>query len=198
MSQAVWVDETMDTGSADKGSALVTFYTKAVQNPAKSKEQGRPIFDEREFIKIRLSGDNSMVIDKFATDADKEKYPEAWARWQKYQDSRIPGTPIETWSELSEVQIAEFKAINIHTIQQFAALPDSIGQKIMGFNALREKAQAIVNGAQEKAMFAKLKAEADATIRDLRKEIADIRKQMVEQRPAKPVQSVPVVTVTQS
>jgi hypothetical protein len=66
------------------------------------------------------------------------------------KNNRVSGTPIEAVvSNLSDTQKAEFNALHIFTIDQFAQLADSVGNKIMGFNDLRDKARTFILAAKD-------------------------------------------------
>ena len=45
-----------------ENGALVEFYRDAIQNNFKSAEAGRPIFDEKDFVRIQTPGDTRTVI----------------------------------------------------------------------------------------------------------------------------------------
>ena len=56
----------------------VTFYKKAVENPAKTIEEGRPIYEDRVFVRIAVPGDNLSVIDTFANEEHQRRFPMHW------------------------------------------------------------------------------------------------------------------------
>jgi hypothetical protein len=94
----------------------------------------------------------------------------------KRKSKRVSGTPIDVWSAISETQKAEFKALHIFTIDQFAQLADSVGNKIMGFNDLRDKARAfILPQPKISAVFDKIRAETDAKLAQQEEEMAQLR-----------------------
>ena len=65
--------------------------------------------------------------------------------------------------------------MHIYTIDQFAQLADSAGNKIMGFNDLRDKAKAFIAAAQDSQMFDKIRAETDAKLAQQEEEMAQLR-----------------------
>jgi hypothetical protein len=84
------------------------------------------------------------------------------------------------WNAISETQKAEFKALNIFTIDQFAQLADIAGNKIMGFNDLREKARTFIAASQDSKMFDKIRAETDAKLQAQDVEMAELRAMIAE------------------
>lgn len=169
---ATWRDEAF--GETQRGKAHVFFYARQVQHAFKSEQEGRPIFVEKIFIKKLLPGDNRLIIDREIRNKDMAEHPIEWARYQQKKSSQPEGTPIEAWSLLSDTQKAEFRALNIFTIDQFASLPDSAGEKIMGFHKLREKAQTFIAASKDSALLDKIRAESNARIAEQDKKIADL------------------------
>ena len=43
----------------------VNFYKKAVENPVKTEMEGRPIYEDRIFVRILVPGDNLSIIDTY-------------------------------------------------------------------------------------------------------------------------------------
>jgi hypothetical protein len=162
----------------------VFFHTVQVQNNFKTMTEKRPIFEEKIFLKKLVPGDSTLVVDRPMREQDIEEYPIEWARFEQKKEQRVSGTPIDVWSAISETQKAEFKALHIFTIDQFAQLADSVGNKIMGFNDLRDKARAFIAAAKDSAVFDKIRAETDAKLAQQEEEMAQLR-ELVNQLSAK-------------
>ena len=175
---ASWTNESFleDAG----GKLVVFFHAQQVQSTYRSKIENRPVFVEKIFITKIVPGDNKLIIDRPMRDEDMEEFPREWALWQQKRQNTVPGTPIESWIAISDTQKAEFKALNIFTIEQFASLPDSNASKIMGFNELRDKAKAFVSAAQDAELMAKLRAETDAKLASQEAEIERLRAMIMD------------------
>lgn len=143
----------------------MTVFFKAVQKPNKflSQQQKRPVFEEKFHIVKMVPGDKDLVIDRPLREerdgqlGDRELFPDAWQRFLRNRENKIPGMPIEMWHSINDTQKAEFRAMNIFTIEQFANLPDAMAGKIMGFHELRKKALVFVDSGKD----AEARAEAD-------------------------------------
>lgn len=190
--EAGWRNEAF--GEDNRGKMLVIFRTEQVKDNFETQKQGRPVFRPKIFIKKVVPGDTRLVIDRPMRDTDKEEFPIEWARFEQKKANFIPGTPIEAWTTLSDTQKAEFKALNIFTVDQFANLPDSSANQIMGFNELRQKARAFVMAAgnAEKIAADKLELEAklakqDAEMAELKAMIADLAKKKPGRKPKEAV-----------
>jgi len=170
---ANWTNESFMEDN--RGKMAVFFHTVQRQNNFKTIAEKRPIFEEKIFLKKLVPGDSTLVVDRPMRETDIDEYPVEWARFQQKKEQRVAGTPIDAWAILSDTQKAEFKALHIYTIDQFAQLADSAGNKIMGFNDLRNKAKAFIAAAQDSQMFDKIRAETDAKLAQQEEEMAQLR-----------------------
>jgi len=157
---------------ADK-RLLVLFYRDTIKNTAKSIEAGRPVFDEIDLVKIITPGSR----DSFVGDATSEyqtRFPQQWARYKAGLEQTQSGTPLSQIPWLSISQVAEFKAVGCHTVEQLVAMPDAMSQKFMGHHAIKQKAQAYLEAATNAAPLLKMQAELEK--RD--QQIAELQSQM--------------------
>ena len=182
MQDANWTNDSFMEDN--RGKMAVFFHTVQVQNNFKTMTEKRPIFEEKIFLKKLVPGDSTLVVDRPMREQDIDDFPIEWARFEQKKEQKVSGTPIEVWSAISDTQKAEFKALNIFTIDQFAQLADSVGNKIMGFNDLRDKARAFIAAAKDSAVFDKIRAETDAKLAQQEEEMAQLR-ELVNQLSAK-------------
>jgi hypothetical protein len=151
------------TSTRGRGQMHVFFYEAQVKNNAKSLAAERPIFEPRIKIKKLVPGDSRLVIDNYARPEDFEQFPVEYARFKQKKSNMPVGTPIDAWPVLTDSQKAEFRAMNIFTVEQFANLPDEAGNRVMGLQELRKKARGFVlaQEAGEKLVAMEEKAKAD-------------------------------------
>ena len=180
---AGWTNESFMEDN--RGKMAVFFHAVQVQNNFKSNAEKRPIFEERIFIKKLVPGDSTLVVDRPMREQDMEDHPIEWARYEQKKEQKVAGTPIDAWMAVSETQKAEFKSLNIFTIDQFANLPDVAGDKIMGFNDLRSKARAFIMAAQDSHMMDKIRAEMDKKMEAQEAELAELRA-MINKKAGRP------------
>jgi len=180
---AGWTNESFMEDN--RGKMAVFFHAVQVRNNFKSDAEKRPIFEERIFIKKLVPGDSTLIVDRPMREQDMEDHPIEWARYEQKKEQKVAGTPIDAWSAVSETQKAEFKALNIFTIDQFANLPDVAGDKIMGFNDLRSKARTFIMAAQDSQMMDKIRAEMDKKLEAQESELAKLRA-MINKKAGRP------------
>lgn len=167
----------------------VTFFADAVQNPAKSKEQGRPIFEDKEFVRIKFPGDRNREL---VAPADQpslrnpedntwltyiDRFPAHYDAFKKGQEFFGEGTPIDEAPFLTVAQRAELKANNIHTIEAMAGCPDNNLSKL-GMQARSWKSQSVAYLA--KASGSAVETRMAAENAELREQMEAMRRQIAE------------------
>lgn len=154
------VMEDMPRHALDK-KLYIQFYVKAVMNGFKSSEEGRPIFDEVDYIRVIIPGDKNNVVDTKVTEEHKMRFPAQYDRFKKNQEQAVTGTPLEVWPQMTVGQVAELKAMHISTVEQLADLPDNLAQRIMGSHQLRAKAKVFLEAAAGESVNTKMAAELE-------------------------------------
>lgn len=163
----------------DKG-IYVEFYHREVENEKKSLQEGRPIYESREYIKIVPIGDKTKVIDrpvKKVPDAgvpsDLQRWPRQWQAFLNQETQVTEGTPITEWPAITRADAMSLKSMNIHTIEMLANLGDN-NLTWLGARAMREKAKAWIEKAKtgvDSLVWAKEKAEMQAQIEALKNQL---------------------------
>lgn len=173
----------------DKNDALVipVFKIHTQKNEAKSREAGRPIFDDMEVVEVRFAGDRNKVsvfpalsICGEVQDEDgntrKITYAERWSsqyqRFRSKQQQVAEGTPVDELPFLTQAKRLELKALSIYTAEALAALDGqplkNLGQ---GGRDLKNQAQAYLDNASGSANVVKMAAE----IEELRRTVAELK-----------------------
>lgn len=130
----------------------VEFYLEAVKDEEATIEAGRPIFFDREYIKIIPVGDKMTVICEPVTDEYRFRWPQKYAAFKAQQHQPQEGTPLEQWPPLTKSQVLTFKGANVHTVEQLANVSDgNLSNLGMGARDLREKAIAYIKSAEGSA-----------------------------------------------
>lgn len=127
------------------------FFIDPIQNKGRSEKEGRPMYDNIEFVEINVPGSRDTHVKK--VDASViERFGPQYEKWKKTQEQPTDGTPLTMVPFLNPAQIKEFAAININTLEQLAELSDATVQKIgMGGADLRKKAQTYMSAGKDTA-----------------------------------------------
>lgn len=162
----------------------VEFFTDAVENPAKTEELGRPIYEDREFVRIKFPGDNKRehvapaheihyVQEARAQMTYAEQYPQHYEVFKSGKADQVIGTPLDELTFLTAAQRSEMRALNVHTAEQLAALGDrEINKFGPGFRDLKEKAAAYLD-----------KATGNADVIELQRQVAELKAQLQGGKP---------------
>lgn len=177
-------------GRSDPDAALsVIFYSKPLKNEFESEQQGRPIFYDADMVKIFLPGDDKNVIDTFARDDHKARFPKQWSHYQNKLsgDGRLAGkTPIDQWPRISPAQAEELRAIKFLAVEDIANASDSQIQALgmiggMSPHAFRDSARAYLRVAAGEATESKTVAALTAVTEEnsaLKLQQAEMAQQM--------------------
>lgn len=166
----------------ETGVLAVRFYSRPIENAFRSEQEGRPVSEMRDFVRIEIPGNNLSVIDTFANQDHKDRFPIQWARYMNEKtDGDIQGTLLKDWPILNAAQVNELKHFKFYTVEQVANASDqqlnSIGM-LLGMSPLsaRDKAKAFISNAKDSAV---VQAQADE-LRKRDEEIAAMKAQIEE------------------
>lgn len=150
---------------------FVEFSREPVMHPGKSREAGRAVYEERDFIRIHVPGDKTSVVFRQVTEQDAQRFADRYAKWKAGQQDAVVGTPLASLPTMTPTKIEEYKYFKIVTVEQLADAPDNLGQKFMSFNADKQRAKDFMavaaNNAPVEAMRNELQ-KRDAEIENLR------------------------------
>jgi hypothetical protein len=189
---------------ANEASRIVaTFENFPVINEARSKDEGRPIFDDMEVVRIHMGGDRlqAPVFPAWAEvpggieDEDTgltrpgtyaEKYAKQYEQFKKGERQTKSGTPIEALPFLTPAKMKELKGLNIYTAE---ALADLDGQPLktlgQGGRDWKNQAQAYLDNAAGSANVTKMASELEyykAEVERMQKEQSQYRQVLDTER----------------
>jgi len=149
----------------DDNGLYVEFFLQPVENKEKSLKEGRPIFEDKEYITIRVLGDKSTVRTRPVTykpngtvPADIERFHRQYQAFKSQNAQITEGTPVTEWAAITKSEAMELKALNIHTIESLANCGDN-NINWFGGRQLRDKAIAWINQAKDGSGIIKLQEE---------------------------------------
>lgn len=166
----------------------VEFFTQAEENQALSLKEGRPVFEDKEFVRIRFPGDNKRehvapAHEGYRRDRENgnrwvtwaEDYPRHYDAFKQKASQAAIGTPLTELPFLTEARRAELRALNIHTAEMLAEMPETNYHRLgMNGRALAMQARAYLERAKDGALEAKMSAENAA----LKQQIDLLQQQM--------------------
>ena len=130
--------------SAPRAPAIPRFKTEAVHLPYRSKEAGRPIYEDREFVEILIPGDRRSMAVEPVNDEHKARWPK---EYEAFRRARRPRWRERRWRtgrtpSLSRARVEELAYFNIRTVEQLAQVNDAQLQQLgMGARELARSAR---------------------------------------------------------
>jgi hypothetical protein len=163
------------------------FFMNSVLRPHESEMQKRPIYRDEHWVRIRIAGNDKDIVERKATDADKARFPDAWAAYERGIAQTTSGTPLEKWPRMTPGMVATLKGLSIMSVEDMATLSDAGCQRVgMGAYDMRKDAQDYLNSASQASAAAdaeRLQADKES----LQAEVAELRElvaKMVEAQAA--------------
>jgi len=149
-----------DNEYKDDDKLFVMVFPEAVKNEVKTAAEGRPIFDQKDMIRIITPGSKDILINK-ATENYQRRFARQWERYKKNQEQTPDGTPLDQVPFLSVSQIAELRALNVMSLEGLAGMADTVAHRFMGFHEMRTKAQKYLDAAKSAAPITELQSQVD-------------------------------------
>lgn len=172
---------TMGSPQAGRDSTFPRFHMHPVEDPVASAAAGRPIFVQHERVQIIQPGNtNSPVL--AVTDEHRNRWKEQYDTFRKGEEVSINGTPLEQWAYLPRNAVLELKALDLHTVEQVAGLPDNAMHRIgMGGRNIRDMANAYLDEGAAQAITTEALARAEraeARVATLERQVEELRPMM--------------------
>lgn len=113
------------------------FKNVAIEHKGKSKQAGRPIFEDIEVVELRIPGTKDFsvhpatefcgwVVDDESGEQNRltyaEKYPRQYKQFKERQNQTMSGTPLDYLPFLTEGKRAELRALSVYTAEMLANL----------------------------------------------------------------------------
>lgn len=128
---------------------FIKMFMHPKQNVRASKEEGRPIFEDTEYIEIMQPGNKDSIICRPITQQDKLRFA---IHYQNFKNQNLDvqvGTPLSEVAWISKSQIEELKYFGCRTVEQLAGMTDANSQAFAGLLTLKQKAQAWLEEAEK-------------------------------------------------
>ena len=165
------------------------FESRPEENAEKTRAAGHAVFDDVDYVTWYSIGDNLKATSCSAKKLPKF-YPHIWAvakplyeAWKAGQDDPVNGTPLTEWPAISRAMVETLRGLNVRSVEDLAEVNDAALQRMgMGSRALRDKARAWLQAAQQQGRVAEQLKERDDQISALRGENDILRNDLAELR----------------
>ena len=160
-----------ETRFAADNKLYVEFFRKPIMQPGKSREAGRAVYEEVDYVRIHVPGDKSSVIERPLSEQDVFRFQDRYNKWKSGQAEAVTGTPLNALPGMNASKVEEYKYFKIITVEQLAEANDNLGGKFMSFQQDKQRAKAFMEVAANNAPIEKMNAELakrDAELEELR------------------------------
>ena len=144
----------------DKG-ILVKFFVQPRLNQDQSNQQGRPIYDDSEYITIMKPGNLSSIVTRPVAKRDIARFQRQYQAFKASESDPVSGTLLRETPLVTRARAEELKHFNITTVEQLAEVNDIDAQKIMGLVDLKNKARAYLEASEKNEAPSRLITEID-------------------------------------
>lgn len=163
----------------DDSSLFVLFYKKSVPNVLKSRNAGREIYEDQEYVKIAPPGERLNVVDRPVRDEDRQRFPMQYARFLHNKTQVPDGTPVELLFPNSPSIADNLKALGVYTVEQLSELSahalDNIG---MGAQDYQNKAKRYLDSSRKGKGFHEMQKKFD----DSQQQVHSLQQQIQMQK----------------
>lgn len=137
----------------------VEFLREPILHPGKSREAGRAVYEERDFVRIHVPGDKTTVCVEPMHELNMIRFKTRYDKWKAGQAEAVIGTPLSALPGMTPAKVEEYKYFKLITVEQLAEANDQLGQKFMSFNADKQRAKAFLQVAAGNAPIEQMNAE---------------------------------------
>lgn len=165
------------------GSGLaIRFEMRSVKDEDASASAGRPVYTDKEYIRIIVPGDRNSEVCRPVRAEDHQKFGAQYRDWKAGLEQRAPGLPLAEWPGLSASQVDTLRYSHITTVEQLAEVSDQNLSKLgMGYETLRQRARDYFAAAKGMAPLDDLRRKFDEQASHLamaQKQVDDLRREL--------------------
>ena len=173
----------------DADSTRVVFFSKAKLMPAKSRDAGRQVWENVDYVSVQQATEKYPILLE-AHDGHRQRWAREYEAYQKGKEALPEGTPMSILMPGNEAVVNELKSMAIYTIEQMAAVPDSVLHRIPFGLDLKNRARKYLEAVNGSQGFNKMQAEiekANERAADTERQLADLKEQLASmQKPETP------------
>lgn len=163
--------------AADK-SVYVKFYIKPKENEQKTAEEGRPIYEDKEYVEIRTPGNVTNIVNRPVTDMDRKRFALAYKEFKAGAEEQTgSGTPLLEAPWITRSQVEELSYLRIRTLEQLSEVGDDVCTRVPGLFKLKARAKIMVDRAEKQAPFTAMQLENE----ELRNRLETLEKSLADQ-----------------
>lgn len=172
----------------DDKNLIIQFFVDKKLMGAKSEAAGRPIYEDREYVRVMIKGQDKQIVVHEVTAQIRQKYPISYQRFLQQKPAPVIGTPIDMLPGVGPSLAHHLKGLNLRSIEDVANVTDENTLQAMGAGArdLVKRSRAWMEQSSERALnLEEANKQLAADNEDLKAKIAafDERMAALEKKP---------------
>jgi len=124
----------------------VKFHKKAIHNKFKSEQENRQVYEDVDWINIKIPGDKTSEVSRKVREEDKERFETHWENYQNREEAKVNGVPLDSLPGISPAQVANLNAMKVETVEQLANLHEKAIKNLFEGRDLVKKADKFLKG----------------------------------------------------
>ena len=137
---------------------FVSFSLHPRQDEKRSREEGRPNFEDVEYIRIFVPGDKTQQVHRPVREDDKRRFARQYAAYKAGQSEALVGTPLAQWPGITRSQVEELAYFHVRTVEQLANMQEGNASRFIGIQALKARARDFLEAAKSNAHVESMRA----------------------------------------
>jgi hypothetical protein len=105
----------------ERSRIIVSFFNEPIENAFLSAQEGRPIFQDTEHVKIIVAGSMDEIV-RIATPEDRERFKDVYEAFKRSESAPVSGTPLAELPGISASFVKMAAHFNVKTVEAFVAL----------------------------------------------------------------------------
>lgn len=156
----------------------IRFEYIAVKDEAASDKQGKPVFNDVEYIEKRVPGDKLNIVHKPVDDDDRKQFAQQYKAWKAGLEDPESGVPLKEWPPMTRSEVETFAYHGVRTVEDLAGMSDATCKGIgAGVMKRRDQAADYLKRANLAAPSTHLRAELakrDNQIEALQRQLSEL------------------------
>lgn len=149
-------------GKPDDSTCIAKFFLKPRLLGLKSREAGRKIYEDREYVEIKVKGQDKQVVVKEVTEADIMRFPQAYLAFKNLAVVPATGTLLSDMEGVSPSMIERLAGLGVRTAEDVAGLTDEGLIRVgLGARELQNRCRAFLSKSTPEVQELKAQLEAE-------------------------------------
>jgi len=142
--------------SKQRDTVIPRFYIKSVRNETESKRTGSVVYEDREYVELRVPGDKLNIIVTKVDDGHRRRWPQYYKAFVENRVLKPEGFPLNAWAVATPALISTLADMNCHTVEQLASLSETSLPRFQGMLKIQQQAREFLKSKEDAQVISQL------------------------------------------